>query len=375
MQARIGRFPWGLLGMLVLVACGERFVSRHSLDFTRPEYRDWRDTGRAAKHKTRGRDLLIFGTSMTQQGLLPQVLGEGASGPAYNLSVCAGQAPASYFLLKRAIDAGARPKVVLVDFHPQFLASSYKQAASFWAELLEPAEALDLALEARDPTFFASTMTANTLPSVKDRLQIRLAILAALSGTSIHLRASSLTFAHNKRANDGALIAPRKPAYQGEVAPNFLQAFVPTQWSVDPVNARYVHKFMGLAERHGVEVRWVIPPLCPELQAMRNASPIVEPYSAFIRSVQKDHANLVVLDASRSKYPAGVFCDAAHLDGRGAVAWSLAVGEAIAEPRSGGKTASAWIDLATFREPNPMRPIVDLARSQDALRGKGAKRR
>src|ERR1700710_913157 len=92
------RLPWGFLGMLVLVLGFERFVDRHSLDFTRPESQDWRSNGKAARSKVKGRDVLVFGTSMTQQSLLPRVLSEKTGGPAYNLSICAGQAPSSYFL-------------------------------------------------------------------------------------------------------------------------------------------------------------------------------------------------------------------------------------------------------------------------------------
>ena len=44
-QTMRGLVPWGLLGMLVLVLASERFVARHALDFTRPEYRDWRLSG------------------------------------------------------------------------------------------------------------------------------------------------------------------------------------------------------------------------------------------------------------------------------------------------------------------------------------------
>ena len=372
---RIGRLPWGLLGMLALVACAERFVAKHSLDFTRPEYLDWRETGKAARRKTPGRDFLVFGTSMTQQSLLPEVLGDRAGGTAYNLSVCAGQAPASYFLLKRAIDAGAKPRAVFVDFHPQYLASSYKDAASFWADLLDPAEALDLAREARDPTFFAATMSARTLPSVKDRLQIRLAILAALRGESNNLRSMSLIFDHNKRRNHGALIYAAKPEFRGDVAPQYVQVFLPKTWEIDPINARYVRRFMGLAALHGVEVRWVIPPLCPELQARRDASRMDEPYTAFIRSVQADFANLVVLDARRSKYPAEVFCDAAHLDGRGATAFSVAVGDALASTREPGDTGRMWIELPSYRERVPVHPLFDLIRSQVALRDAARARR
>lgn len=364
------RLPWGLLGMLALVAGAERYFARHSLDYTRPEYQDWRANGKAARTKARGRDLLIFGTSMTQQGLLPRILCEKTGGSAYNLSVCAGQASSSYFLLKRAIDAGANPRAILVDFHPQYLATSYLGAAPFWPDLLEPREALDLFREARDPTFLASNFVARLLPSVKDRLQIRLAIGAALRGDWIDLRGPSLLYAHNKAANDGALVYPPNPAFRGDVAAPFAQAFLPASWAPDPINARYVRRFLALAASRGIRVYWVIPPLSPELQERRDRSGLDVPYTAFIRAMQGEFANLAVLDARKSGFANGVFNDAAHLDGYGAIALSEAVGEVLAS--ADRRESSRWVELPSFHASRPERHLPDLKDSEIAVRARGA---
>ncbi len=83
--------------MLILVAGIAQFIATHSLDLTWPEYANWRSAGKSARQKTKGVDLLVFGTSMPQQSLLPSVLRERIDGEAYNLSICAGQAPANDF--------------------------------------------------------------------------------------------------------------------------------------------------------------------------------------------------------------------------------------------------------------------------------------
>lgn len=362
------RLPWGLLGMLALVACVERSLARHALDFTRPEGYDWGTAGKAARRKTQGREILVFGTSMTQQGLLPSALRERTGSQAYNLSICAGPAPAAYFLLKRALDSGASPEAVLVDFHPFFLSGCDRSASSSWPDMLEPREALDMAWTLRDASFFASTVLGHAMPSVGNRLQIRKAIAGALRGESSSLRYYNVLFAHNKKQNEGSLVHRRKPDYRGEVTPNLSKIFLPASWAVDDLNARYLRRFVALAGSRGIEVYWVIPPLAPELQARRDRSGLEEPYDRFIRSVQAEHANLVVLDARKSGYQVDVFTDAAHLDLQGALAWSTAVGDVLAARKGRPAETPRWVKLPPYREGGAVPPMFDLDDSDLALR-------
>ena len=362
------RLPWGLLGTLALVACVERSLARHALDYTRPEGFDWGMAGKAARQKTQGREILVFGTSMTQQGLLPSVLRERTGLNAHNLSICAGPAPAAYYLLKRALDSGASPKAVLVDFHPFFLSGCDRSGSSCWPDMLEPREALDMAWTLRDAPFFASTVLGHALPSVGNRLQLRKAIAGAFWGESFSMSYFNAILTHNKNQNEGALVYRKKPDYRGEVAPAYGKIFLPASWAVDDVNAQYLRRFVALAGSRGVEVYWVIPPLAPELQSRRNRSGLEEPYDRFIRSMQAEHANLVVLDARKSGYEADVFTDAAHLDSQGASAWSMAVGDVLAARRRGPEDRPRWINLPAYRERRPVHPMMDLNDSDLALK-------
>ena len=126
---RTGVVPWGLLGMLALMAASERYVKRHTLDFTRPEGWNWRMSGWAARREATQADVLCLGTSRAQQAIVPQVIEERSGMRAWNLATCWGQAPAYYYLLKRALEAGARPKAVVVEYHPQCLAGDHWQMA------------------------------------------------------------------------------------------------------------------------------------------------------------------------------------------------------------------------------------------------------
>jgi len=66
-------------------------------------------------------DVLCFGDSQMKFGIAPHVVAARTGRPAYNLAIVGGQPPASYFLLRRALEAGARPSAVLFDLqgkHP-----------------------------------------------------------------------------------------------------------------------------------------------------------------------------------------------------------------------------------------------------------------
>ena len=111
--AMIGRtrrvIPRGLLGMLALVALAETFVAHRALDLCRPEGWEWWLSGQAARRQDHREAVLCFGSSMVKQGVLPRVVSRPLGKPAYNLAMCAGPPPASYFLLRRARQSGARP--------------------------------------------------------------------------------------------------------------------------------------------------------------------------------------------------------------------------------------------------------------------------
>ena len=351
-----GRWPWGFLGMLLMVALAERYVSGRALDFTRPEYWDWRTAGHAARKVAPGCDVLCFGTSMAQQGLLPGVIGARSGRRARNLAVCAGQAPGSYFLLRRALEAGAKPSAVLVEFHPQYLAEGHWGAVRFWPDLLETRDGLDLACSARDAEFFATTAIARLLPSVKDRFQIRACVTAAFAGEDASTAGATLAYNRNRSRNAGAIVMPRNPSYRGEIAPHFAAGWLADGWRCHPTNARYVRRFLDLAASRGIPVYWVIPPLSPGLQGARERKGLDASFGAFARSFLPTCPNLVVLDARHCGYAQNVFTDAAHLDREGAAALSADVGDFLRH----GTPTDRWVDLPAYRA-----GVIPIARPED----------
>src|SRR4051812_42261979 len=116
---RRGARPWGTMGMIVVVATVELLVHRvEDRHFTTNAALSWAYGGRAADRKAAGRDVLCFGDSMVKFGVAPRVLEDRLGTKAYNLALYAGSPTASYFLLRRALEAGARPSAILVDFQP-----------------------------------------------------------------------------------------------------------------------------------------------------------------------------------------------------------------------------------------------------------------
>src|SRR3954468_14498703 len=104
MALRPGRkrlIPWGLIGMLGLIAAVERSVASRAFELTaNPMFLDWRESGRAARAEAARAQVLALGDSLVALGVQPRILEARFGRSAYNLAVPGAPAPASYFLLK-----------------------------------------------------------------------------------------------------------------------------------------------------------------------------------------------------------------------------------------------------------------------------------
>src|SRR3954447_19333208 len=89
--------PLGLLGFLMLAAGIEWSMARHDLTFTRQDNWEWRLSARASRRAGTSSAILAFGSSLMKLGFAPRVIERELGLSAYNLGLCAGPAPASYF--------------------------------------------------------------------------------------------------------------------------------------------------------------------------------------------------------------------------------------------------------------------------------------
>jgi hypothetical protein len=370
------RLPWGFLGMLGLVIAVEARLGTHDLDFTAPWHWDWRDLGRRATRPevVGDRQVLCFGDSMVKFGVMPSVIRREAGKSAYNFAVHTGQTSSSYFLLKRALDAGARPSAIVLNTTPHMLIHPPAQNRMLWPEMLTPGECLDLARTMRDPNFATAILLAELLPSYKERHDLRANLKAALEGRSTSRRSEIPSYRRNWVVNEGAqlLIDSGPPAVPVSEWVDGLYS----RWAPDGTNLTYLHRFFDLAESRGIPVYWLIAPAHPEVQAGVDRNRFDLDHSIFVLEMQKRHPNAIVVDARHSGFTADLFADGAHLNRRGALKLSSALAAVLRDPPPTDPTRR-WVALDLGRAREFDRPIEDVGQSGVALRavGEGTARR
>lgn len=360
------RWPLGLLGMLALVVLIERTVDHHALDFNMPGSWEWRASGRAATAEAIRSRVLCFGDSLAKMAIVPKVLEERLGKSAYNLAVCNGRAASSYFLLRRALEAGADPDVILVDFKWTALASDSREDRPGWPELLNARESLDLAWTARDADLLVEITTARLLPTFRARFELRDNVKAALAGRSASQSAWVLAGLRNWRVNKGATLNTPNPPFQGGVDLGNKKLF-PDRWACDPVNRRYVERFLALAGSRGIRVVWLIPPISPAAQAQREQIGADRAYTRFIGAMQVRFPGVVVVDARRAGFETPMFADPTHLNARGACALSGEVADLLDRDLALASAGAPWVALGVVRDRPFDVPLEDLAQSRLAV--------
>ena len=313
MDAR--RWPIGLFGMIAIVIAFESSVARRPIAFTESAAFGWAFSNAAARGEATSAEILCFGDSLAKHGLLPEVIEERLGVKSYNLATPAATAPAHYYVLRHALDAGARPRAVVVDFMPGMLAGPPNLGARNWPELLTTAEALDLSLSWRNPHFFVETTLSTLLPTSRARWEVRHSLLAALGGKADPLATTNLMLRRNWSIHRGAQYTQDNSAWSGEPTERDHAKHLSDRFWCHPINRTYVEKFLSLAESRGIRVYWLLPPASPKIQQRRLASGADAKYTAFVREVTRGHPRVVVLDARSSAYDHTRFVDPIHLTG------------------------------------------------------------
>jgi hypothetical protein len=353
--------------MLSLMLIIEVTLQQYSLDFLHSFTYDWFMTGRAARSHANDCEILCFGDSLVKFGVVPRVLEQRLGRRAYNLAICGGQAPSSYFLLRRAIDSGARPKVVVIDFTPHLLGHGPKPNLRQWPEFMSMSEFVDLTWSARNGGFLASLALATLLPSVKERHEIRECLLAYCSGTTASSRAEIPAYVRNWQVNLGAQLSPNAHTAGKRFNLARWEDF-PKVWSCSPVNAAYIRRFLALAAEHKIEVFWLLPPTRPDVQARRERLGVDARHERFVRSVQDEFPSVTILDGRHAEFDRSAFLDPLHLTREGAIALSAVLAEQIEPCLARGPQAGArWVKLTPPRRAEVNVRIEDIDQSKLAL--------
>ena len=363
------RFPLGLLGMLALVALIEGLESRSGGALAHPWAGDWRHARRAAAVEAPACRVLCFGDSLTKFGVAPRVLESRLGGRAYNLAMGAAPPAASLVLLERALAAGARPAAILVDFAPHLLGTSPRISSVLLPEVLGPLDAARLGWDARDPGLAASVLLGGLVPTIKDRGEIRVAILDACNGVDRDpRRLAGAAALRNWAVNRGGHLAIRGARGFGDDAPWAGQLY-PPEWSATPVNAAHVRRFLRLAGRHAIPVFWLIPPFSPEVHVRRACSDLDARYTAFVARVVRSFPGVTVVDGRGAGYGGDVHADAIHLDRRGAAVFTEEVAAVVAARLDGHSgAADRWVHLPPYRDRPADAPFEDMLQSTLAVK-------
>ena len=334
--------------MLALVVVVEAGIEALRPDLVSPWAEDWRVSARAAESTARGADVLCFGDSLVKYGVLPKVIEARTGLRAHNLATSGGTIPSAFFLLRRALDAGARPRAVVVDFAALMDRAHGPPRLMNYPDLATVRDCFDLAWASHDPGFFGPAAASKALPSYHFRFEIRSRLRAALDGRGVSERASVVSHSMVWARESGA--QPSEPGRNKHPQEDSLiDGISPRAWACQPLDRAYLERFLDLAESRRITVYWLLPPLSPGVHARRAERGSDALYDQFAREILAGHPKAVVLDARASGYDDSVHIDHLHLDRRGASVLSADVASVVLEglaARSPGRPG--WVDLPSF---------------------------
>jgi hypothetical protein len=358
--------PMGLAGMLVLLVVVESRITRNRLDFasTGPDF-EWREASRAASGDAAGRQVLCYGDSLVKMGVAPRVIERRINRTAYNLGIGGGQAPATFYLFRQALAAGARPTAVIVDFKWTALAQDSWKTARLLPELVGLWECCEVAWIARDPDLFGALALSEAFTSVRCRHEIRGGVIKALDGKSSSIRKLVARYERNWRRNQGAQLYAKN--YAGVAVDVRDDELFPSHWASDSTNRAYALRFLRLARANRIPVFLVITPIHPTAQARRDQLGADAAYTRFLWDLHARCPGVVVLDGRRSGFDASLFIDETHLDREGAAQFSDEVANLVAQSLSAREFQGRWVDMPRFRSRPIDVAIEDLEQSRIAV--------
>ena len=368
------RCPWGLAGMVALVVLVEATVGARSMSLYDVDEWAFRWTGRAITRQAKRAEILCFGDSLVKLSVIPSVVGERTGKRVFNLALSGSQATTSYFVLKRALDAGARPEAVVVDFNPPLLRLGPRHILTRWGAMLDPFETAQLAWWAGDSDLFGQVTASHLLPSLRGKSTIRANIMDALANRPVVNPSWNGMALRNWKKNDGAQLMVGSDGVRNVTIADMIklrEGYYP-EWKCHRANLEGIDHFLGLAARSNIRVFWLIPALLPAFHDEIGRSGIDAQQEAFIRSWQAKYPNLVVLDARSKVVEFESFWDPQHLSIEGASAFSRALGDILRRSIGGATDQPRWVALPEIRR-GPLPPgIEDMNASRVALEDEAA---
>jgi hypothetical protein len=372
---RSGRWPCGLIGMLAFLIAIESTLSHLDRGLLPISAADWRLTRAASRGEATRAEVLCFGDSLVKTGVVPAVIESTLGLRTYNLAALGAPPPASFFLLRRALEAGAKPRAIVFDFKATTLVSEYNGFVRDWAELLDPRDALDLAREDHNLDFFGLYSVHRFIPSMRLRLDLRAAVTSQINGQPTPTQIPWLTVLERQRErNHGALLhgisgfrGHPDPFPGGAIPAAERHIFYPEIWNPRSTNLKYVQKFLDLTEARQIPVFLIIPPIHPGAQAERERRGLDAAYRIIVQKIRARYRNVVVLDGRLEGFGYEFFVDSNHLDREGALTQSEAIATVIGQYLDGRGDASRWVELRRDRPRSSHMALEDVGESRRSL--------
>jgi hypothetical protein len=355
--------------MLALVAAVEATLGHPESVIALSDQWYWRVTGRDAA-RVKGRDVLVLGDSLVKLGVAPGVIQGQTGRRGYNLATGGGQAPSTYYLLKRALDRGAKPSAILVDFFPRLMQLDADHNRENWAQMLTLGECLELAWNAGRADLAGAFVLQHLLPSVAHRHGFRTNLKMALAGTP-DPKLAGPGLRHMMRIHAGLQgLPPGGGDLKTPLSTWAQQYFGRLEFS--RVNAIYAHKTIELAAARGIAVYWLVPPMLGTLEAELKRSGFDAHYTRFLRKQVERSPNVVVVDARGAGYDPAIFYDPHHLSVPGAAAYSLALGNVLNRHPAAGPPEARWVALPPYQPAPAGLSLLDPGLPPERLAGAAA---
>ncbi len=194
-------------------------------------------------------------------------------------------------------------------------------------------------------------------------------LLGALSGKGDGRRFSNFLFFRNWGRNGGTQLLPITSSlkdYTTADAEHWCNGYFP-HWECHPANRAGLEAFLELAAAQKIQVYWLLTPHLPIVQKRMEASGFNDAHTSFVKSYLDRYPNIATIDGRGTVADTGAFYDPNHLAASATYAFSLAVGDAVRQARSGHLPSDRWLHTAHVR-PLPLPTgCEDLTQSQTAL--------
>jgi hypothetical protein len=335
-----------MLLILVVIECA---LARHELELAGSTRLASMLGAQAAQHEAPRADVLYLGDSLMKHGVQPKVIESLASLRGFNLALPGAQPPVTYFMLRRAHRAGARPKIVVLDFAHDMLAGGPEYSVRNWTEVADAPGAVELALRARNVSLLGSWISGQIAPSARCRVEVRESIVTALRGGGSVMSDMNRQISGLWAANAGAHVEAGSRGDHSTLSDADARRLLAERWWCNGLNREYIKGLFRLAMARSEHVVWLIPPVAPALQSRRAASGADGKYTAFAHAVQAEFPQVVVVDCREAGFDDDAFVDHIHLNRRGAQALSERLAEILGSLVN-RSCERAWIDLPALRE-------------------------